>query len=122
MAKQVKVFNGSIKSGTIYVVPPGRVARVELVGLSCEFINNNIKVTAGSISMFGQPTNAPFHIPANRQADTLNTGSETQLWGVTDGTTPIYARRYAYLTAGQSIVISGASASIDYNFCVVEEY
>ena len=124
MAKQVKVFNGTTSTSTsIYSVPAGRVARVEVASLTGNSISGNIEIYAGSIPMFVIGFTSSFFIPSLGASVPSITGSDTNLVGVVAGGASISARRYAYLTAGQSISIYNPySGSLTYNFCVVEEY
>ena len=134
MAKQVKVFNGSVGEGTIYTVPTGRVAKVELISA---YVTTGAVIQAERMAMTPATRTTPaVQYPATGSVAQTHAGSSQQFTSLTwatpndtillgstlgGGSDQYFAQRYAALSAGQSISMSG-SGTVIYSFIVVEEY
>ena len=112
MSKELKVFNGttaipSNSSVTVYTVPSGRAAKLEISSLNCY-----IPSFTGNSFSFGLDT---FSFLSNTLSDSF---------------TNVTIKQTYYLKSGEAFILTNANyvihpfydGTVTYNFSVVEEY
>jgi len=136
MARQVKVFSGSVSSAlTIYTVPAGRIAKVEIAYLLAQsndgsdrstydyLIRGTIKT---SYNNFLGASNTGVIFPGASiysGAASMAVGENTLCGRLASGMGVTSTPRYVFLNAGETVrIVSSYSSLIEYNILVVEEF
>ena len=143
MSKEIKVFNGTTaisanSSVTVYTVPVGRVARVELSSLftSIAQFTGTIGFNVGNFTfqtLSGSALSFKFpyipHGTGGGGGSGGNCQSANSIIGVQYANGALDAAivpKFYYLLSGNSISIVNSTnqnpLTVNYNFCIVEEY
>ncbi len=144
MSKELKVFNGttaipSNSSVTVYTVPSGRAAKLEISSLNCyipSFTGNSFSFGLDTFSFLSNTLSVSFP-NVDISYNYSNFGSENAILGIMrfnqNIPTPdikFTIKQTYYLKSGEAFILTNANyvihpsydGTVTYNFSVVEEY